>query len=93
VRYVLLGKGEDVEQRVEDEEGVWDGGRECVERYLGVTIAKGPDCEGKEKRRNEGKRMESGKGRCFRQSTMMKNGQIQARTHPSSTNSFLQRLR
>jgi hypothetical protein len=40
---MFLGKGKDVEQRMEDEEGVWDGGRECVERYLGVTTVKGSD--------------------------------------------------
>lgn len=78
---------------MQDEEGVWDGGRECVERYLGVTIVKSVDREEKERRRIEGKRTKSGKYRCFRQSPMMKNGQIQARTHPSSTNNFLQRLR
>lgn len=65
MRYVLPRKGEDVEQRVEDEEGVWDGGRECVERYLGVTIAKGSDCEEKEKQRNEGKRLEKRKRSLF----------------------------
>jgi hypothetical protein len=57
---VFLRKGEDVEQRVEDEEGVWDGGRECVERYLGVTIAKGSDCEekgeAKDGRKEDGQR-------------------------------------
>jgi hypothetical protein len=57
---VLLGKGEDVEQRVEDEEGVWDGGRECMERYLGVTTVKGSDREEKERQKINGKRMKIG---------------------------------